>query len=41
MGTLSGKDNSLYQTINMDRNNADLLKALKSNPYVTDYKSAL
>ena len=41
MGTLAGKDNSSYQTINMDRNNADLLTALKSNPYVTDYKSAL
>ncbi len=41
MGKLAGKDNSLYQTINMDRNNADLLKALKSNPYVTNYKSAL
>ncbi len=41
MGQLAGKDNSLYQTINMDRNNADLLKALKSNPYVTNYKSAL
>tara|TARA_B100001287_G_scaffold276493_1_gene287555 strand:+ start:1854 stop:3653 length:1800 start_codon:yes stop_codon:yes gene_type:complete len=40
-GQLSGKDNSLYQTINMDRNNAELLNALKSNPYVTNYKNAL
>lgn len=40
-GQLTGKDNSLYQTINMDRNNVDLLKALKSNPYVTNYKNAL
>jgi hypothetical protein len=41
MGQLAGKDNSLYQNIQMDRNNADLLKALKSNPYVTNYKNAL
>ncbi len=41
MGRLAGKDNSLYSNIQMDRTNADLLKALKSNPYVTNYKNAL
>ena len=40
-GQLSGKDNSLYSNIQMDRTNADLLKSLKSNPYVTNYKNAL
>ncbi len=40
-GKLAGKDNSLYANIQMDRTNNDLLKALKTNPYVTDYKNAL
>jgi hypothetical protein len=40
-GTLAGKNNSLYSNIQMDRTNADLLNALKSNPYVTNYKNAL
>tara|TARA_Y100000992_G_scaffold167380_1_gene112504 strand:- start:5026 stop:6810 length:1785 start_codon:yes stop_codon:yes gene_type:complete len=41
MGMLAGKDNSLYSNLNMDRTNKDLLHALKSNPYVTNYKNAL
>jgi hypothetical protein len=41
IGRLAGKDNSLYSNIQMDRTNADLLKALRSNPYVTNYKNAL
>lgn len=40
-GQLAGKDNSLYSNIQMDRTNADLLKALKTNPYVTNYRNAL
>ena len=41
IGMLAGKDNSLYSNLNMDRTNKDLLHALKSNPYVTNYKNAL
>jgi hypothetical protein len=40
MGRLQGQ-NQLYQNIQMDRNNSDIFDALKSNPYVVDYKKAL
>jgi hypothetical protein len=35
------KLNQLYQNIQMDRSNSDILDALKNNPYVVDYKKAL
>jgi hypothetical protein len=40
MGRLQGHD-PLYQTIQMDRNNGDILSALSSNPYVVNYKNGL
>jgi hypothetical protein len=40
MGQLQGHNN-LYQGIQMDRNNGDILDALKGNPYVVNYKNAL
>jgi len=40
MGHLQGHNN-LYQGIQMDRNNSDILDALKGNPYVVNYKNAL
>ena len=40
MGQLQGHNN-LYQGIQMDRNNSDILDALKGNPYVVNYKNAL
>lgn len=41
MGRLSGSENALYSNINLDRNNKDVTEMLSSNPYVTDYKTAL
>ena len=41
MGRLAGSENALYSNINLDRNNKDVTEMLSSNPYVTDYKSAL
>jgi len=40
MGQLQGH-NQLYQGIQVDRNNSDILDALKGNPYVVNYKNAL
>lgn len=40
MGQLQGHNN-LYQGIQMDRNNSEILDALKANPYVVNYKNAL
>jgi len=40
MGQLQGHNN-LYQGIQMDRNNSDILDALKGNPYVVNFKNAL
>ena len=40
MGRLQGHD-PLYQTIQMDRTNGDILSALSSNPYVVNYKNGL
>jgi hypothetical protein len=40
MGSLQGHD-TLYQTINVDRNNGDILSALQGNPYVVNYKNGL
>ncbi len=41
MGRLAGSENALYSNINLDRNNKDVTEMLSSNPYVTDYKTAL
>ena len=41
MGRLAGSENALYSNIQMDRNSGDITEMLKSNPYVTDYKTAL
>jgi len=41
MGRLAGSENALYSNINIDRNNKDVTEMLSSNPYVTDYKTAL
>jgi len=41
MGRLAGSENALYSNINLDRNNKDVTQMLSSNPYVTDYKTAL
>ena len=41
MGRLAGTNNSLYSTINMDRNTPDIVSTLKQNPYVVDYKTGL
>jgi len=40
MGRLQGHQ-ELYQNIQMDRTNGDVLSALKGNPYVVDYKNGL
>jgi hypothetical protein len=40
MGKLHGSE-ELYQNIQLDRNNGDILTALKGNPYVVNYKNAL
>jgi len=40
-GRVAGNSNTLYQNIQMDRNTPDINSALKSNPYVVDYRSAL
>lgn len=41
MGRPSGTSNQLYSNIQMDRNTPDITSALKSNPYVVDYRSML
>jgi hypothetical protein len=41
MGRVAGNGNKLYQNLQMDRNTPDIHSALKSNPYVVDYRSAL
>jgi len=41
MGRVAGNGNTLYQNIQMDRNTPDIHSALKSNPYVLDYRSML
>ena len=41
IGRLAGSENALYSNINLDRNNKDVTEMLSSNPYVTDYKTAL
>jgi hypothetical protein len=40
MGQLQGQNN-LYQNIQADRNNGDVLNALKGNPYVLNHVKAL
>lgn len=40
MGVLAG-GNQLYQGLQMDRNNPEILENLKKNPYITNYKNAL
>uniref|UniRef100_A0A6C0B308 DUF5899 domain-containing protein n=1 Tax=viral metagenome TaxID=1070528 RepID=A0A6C0B308_9ZZZZ len=40
MGKLQGHD-PLYQNIQMDRTDGDILTALQSNPYVVNYKNGL
>jgi hypothetical protein len=40
MGRLQGH-NELYQNIQMDRTNGDIMSALSSNPYVVNYKNGL
>ena len=40
MGQLQGQ-NSLYQNIQLDRNSADVMTALKSNPYTLDVRGGL
>ena len=40
MGKLQGHD-QLYQNIQMDRTNGDVLTALQGNPYVVNYKNGL
>jgi hypothetical protein len=40
MGQLQGQNN-LYQNIQTDRNNGDILNALKGNPYVLNHVKAL
>jgi hypothetical protein len=41
MGRVGGNGNTLYSNIQMDRNTPDIHSALKSNPYVVDYRSML
>jgi hypothetical protein len=41
MGRTAGSSNKLYQNISLDRNTPDIMNALKQNPYVVDFKSAL
>jgi hypothetical protein len=41
MGRVAGNGNTLYSNIQMDRNTPDIHSALKSNPYVVDYRSML
>jgi hypothetical protein len=41
MGRVAGNGNTLYSNIQMDRNTPDIQSALKSNPYVVDYRSML
>jgi len=41
MGRVAGNGNSLYSNIQMDRNTPDIHSALKSNPYVVDYRNML
>ena len=40
-GINAGTENKLYANINTDRNTPDIMNALKANPYIVDYKSAL
>jgi hypothetical protein len=40
MGRLQGHD-PLYQNIQADRNNGDVLKALQGNPYVLNHMNGL
>jgi len=41
MGRVAGNGNTLYSNIQMDRNTPDIHSALKSNPYVLDYRNML
>ena len=41
MGRIAGKENTLYSNIQMDRNTPEIMNALKSNPYVVDYRKSL
>lgn len=41
MGRVAGNGNTLYQTIQADRNTPDIMNALKSNPYVLDYRNMI
>jgi hypothetical protein len=41
MGRVAGNGNTLYSNIQMDRNTPDIQSALKSNPYVVDYRNML
>ena len=41
MGKMQGSGNNLYQSIQMDRNNPDVMTALKSNPYTLDVRGGL
>jgi len=41
MGRVAGNGNKLYSNIQMDRNTPDIHNALKSNPYVVDYRNML
>ena len=41
MGRVAGNSNTLYSTIQLDRNTADITSALQGNPYVVNYKNGL
>lgn len=41
MGRVAGSENTLYSTLQMDRNTPDIYNSLKSNPYVVDYRKSL
>lgn len=41
MGRLAGNQNSLYSTIQLDRNTSDMTEMLKSNPFVVDYRNSI
>lgn len=41
MGSKTGTQNSLYSGIQLDRNQGDIMSALKSNPYVVNYRNMM
>lgn len=41
MGRVAGNPNSLYSTIQLDRNTPDILEPLKGNPFVMDHRKGL